>query len=261
MRLLFRIINPLLGLLLLLQGSVLSANDLISARFSTSNIKPWGFINQQGLAEGLLVTLAESLEKESGITIRNQIRPYPRVIHEIAKGSVDFAVMFESPQAAKIGISLGRVVDTHILLVGLPNTPTVDDINELRGRSIGYIRGSKYGGVFDNSQAFDKVSVGSMKQGINMLLKRRIYAMASADQTFYYALRELNIPRHQVTPIMVLNTTSADLYFSRASTQTHLIEPLRSALNALKEKGVLNSIFYENGYYPEQALRPDFNPQ
>ena len=259
MRLLTNFVSFILGLSLLLQASAVFAQDPLIARFSTSNVKPWGFLNQEGMPAGLLISLVHELENEltntrnNRVTINNNIRPYPRVIHEIKKGAIDFAVMFNSPEANKIGIPLGKVADHKILIVGLAGTPPINNLNQLQGKPVGHIRGSKYGPLFDNHQSLNKLPLGSMEQGLNMLLKKRIYAFASADQTLYYALRELQIPSHKVIPLMTVSEVSTALYFSKASTRTYLIQPLTDALAKLKAKGVLDSIFYKDGYLPSSS--------
>jgi polar amino acid transport system substrate-binding protein len=71
------------SLLLCALTSVVNAELPGPAHFSTSNIEPWGYLNDKNKPDGLLSQLAEALAKETNIMVDNQIRPYPRVIHEI----------------------------------------------------------------------------------------------------------------------------------------------------------------------------------
>lgn len=84
-----------------------------------------------------------------------------------------------------------------------------------------------------------------------MLLQNRIHAVATTEQTFYYALKKLNISKNKITSILTIHTTSGDLYFSKASKNIHLIEPFKNALTSLNKKGVLHDIFYKNDYMPD----------
>lgn len=231
-----------------------SASESHKASFSTSNIKPWGY-KDDNVYKGLLYQVADALQTESGISITNQLRPYPRVIQELKNGSVDFAIMFNSPQAREIGKSVGRVVNTKILLISLKDTPKISDLNELSQKHIGYMRGSKYGNDFDNNQNIIKVPLNSMRQGIQMLFKNRLQAIAGAEQTFYFNLKELNISTDDVSQIMVINETSGDLYFSKASKNIHLIEPFAKALKKINQEGKLDKIFYNNAYMPKQRVK------
>jgi ABC-type amino acid transport substrate-binding protein len=94
------------------------------------------------------------------------------------------------------------------------------------------------------------VPLGSMKQGIKMLLNHRIDAMVSTEHSFYFNLKALNISTDQVMPILVVNETPGDLYFSKKSKNKHLIAPFKEALVSLKKKGIINNIFYNNNYMP-----------
>jgi len=240
MQCLFTKIKILAGLLFIILTFPLFASDTTIANFSTSNIKPWGYINAEGHKDGLLVKLALALENETGISINNHLHPYPRVIHEIKNGTTDFAVMFNSPQAREIGISVGWVVDTKILLIGLKNSAAVSSLKDVKGKHIGYLRGSKYGAVFDNNNSFTKVPLDSMQQGIKMLLKKRIHGVVGAERTFYYRLNQLGILAKEVQPLLTISQASGDLYFSKASKNKHLIEPFKAALKKLQLKGRLN---------------------
>ncbi len=216
------------------------------AKFSTSNIKPWGFLTSDNKPSGLLVHLTDALQQElrtEEVVIDNQLRPYPRVIYEIRNGDVDFAVMFKSPSANEIAVSIGKVVDARVLIIGSAERDKIASLNELDGKVVGYIRGSKYGVEFDNNQRMKKLSVASMKQGIDMLLKGRIYALASAEQTLYYAMHKMDIPRENITTMYTVSSVQADLYFSKASLNTHLKVPVQAALGRLKAKGILDQIF------------------
>lgn len=236
------------------------ANETIVAHFSTSNVKPWGFVNKDGVQEGLLIRLVHALENElevdadNRVKIDNHIRPYPRVIHEIKTGAVDFAAMFNSPQSNQFGISIGKITDSKILIVGLSDKPRISSIDQLENRPIGHIRGSKYGPLFDDNKTLNKISLDSMERGIKMLLKGRIYALASADQTLYYALERLKIPSQRIKPMMTVSEVSVELYFSKASAKTELIHPISDALSKLKSKGVLDTIFYQEGYIPKTQV-------
>lgn len=220
------------------------------AKFSTSNVKPWGFLGSDGKPAGLLIRVADALQGElsngSDIVIENQLRPYPRVIHEIKTATVDFAVMFNSPSANSIAVSLGKVVDARVIIIGVADREQIASLDDLAGKVVGHIRGSKYGPDFDDHRTMKKRSLGSMKQGIDMLLNGRIYALASADQTIYYAMQQMDIPRDAITTMYTVSSIQADLYFSKASSNPHLATRVKQALDRLRAKGTLDQIFIED---------------
>ncbi|MDN3681008.1 ABC transporter substrate-binding protein [Vibrio tapetis subsp. quintayensis] len=214
------------------------------AKFSTSNVKPWGFLGSDGKPTGLLIRVADALQGElsngGDIVIENQLRPYPRVIHEIKTATVDFAVMFNSSSANSIAVSLGKVVDARVIIIGVADREPIASLDDLTGKMVGHIRGSKYGPDFDDHRTMKKRSLGSMKQGIDMLLNGRIYALASADQTIYYAMEQMDIPLDAITTMYTVSSIQADLYFSKESSNSYLVTPVKQALDRLRAKGTLD---------------------
>jgi len=215
--------------------------------FVTSTVKPWGFQNEAGQLDGLLVHFAEALTREVNLPMRNQLQPYPRVIHSVSNGTADMAVLFDSPMASDIGLCLGQVTDTEILLVVKQGAPQVASLADLSGWRVGYIRGSKYTPAFDQADNFVRIPINTMQQGLAMLLSGRLDAMTSADQTLFYAMDKMGIAPEQIQRLLVLGTTTASLYMSKRSTKQHLIPYYRAALERLTSSGQLAQIFYRQG--------------
>lgn len=226
---------------------------------STTTVSPWGGLEENGRKTGLLDLFAEALADASGVTIENISRPYPRVIFEMESGQCDLAVMFSSPANGEFAQSLGTVVATNIMLIGRADSPDIKHLDDLGNKMVGHIRGSRYGTAFDQHPTILKVPVLTMEQGLNMLVRKRLDAMASADQTLYYTLREMGLSRLEIKPLLVLKTTTAELFISRKSSHKHLIPRFKKALDDLHINGTLTRIFYENGYYPTGAPRPAWN--
>ncbi len=65
--------------------------------------------------------------------------------------------------------------------------------------------------------------------------------------------KELDISTEEISRLKIINTTSGDLYFSKASKNTHLIKPFTKALKILSDKGICNKFFYKNSYMPVQT--------
>jgi len=215
--------------------------------FMTTTVKPWGYRNKAGEQAGLLVRFIDELALEAQRPYRNQLQPYPRVIHALRSGAADMAVLFDSPKAGDIGYRVGEVVGVDVLLVAQRGTPSVNSLSELKGWRVGFIRGSKYTPAFDSADHFSRIPMNSMQQGLAMLLAGRIDAMASTDQTFFYAMEELALEPDRVQRLLLLGKTSAGLYFSKQSTKQHLIPYYRAALERLESSGQLAKIFLRQG--------------
>lgn len=237
-------------LLRALLPAILSLSALVQAaspgvvRFATSTVKPWGYLDSESREQGLLVSFARELSAEAGVPYRNYLQPYPRVIHSLKSGFVDFAVLFDSPLARQAGIRVGSVVMTEVMVVGAGKQEPLNSIENLAGLRVGYIRGSKYGAAFDNAAHFERVPINAMHQGVAMVIQGRLDAMASADQTLYHALTAMAVKPGQISRLLTLSQTSGGLYMSRTSSHRDLLPVYKEALGRMENSGALASIFY-----------------
>lgn len=213
-------------------------------RFVSTTVEPWGYVTSSGKPDGLLARFVDQLGREAGLPYVNRLQPYPRVKHSLANGQADLAVLFSGPESERIGISLGAVVDTYIMLVGSAGMESIESLDDLQGKLVGYIRGSRYGPEFDNHEGIIKTPVNRMRQGVAMLLTGRLDAMASTDQTLFYTLRKMDVEVGRLSPLLVLGKTQGHLYLSRQSTNQHLAPIYRDALDKLRVSGKLDTLFY-----------------
>jgi len=214
--------------------------------FVTSTVKPWGFQTKAGELDGLLVRFAEELAREVQVPMNNYLQPYPRVIHSVKSGTADMAVLFDSPMMHDIGLRVGQVIETEILVVVKSGTPSATSLADLSGWRVGYIRGSKYTQEFDQADNFIRIPINTMRQGLAMLLTGRLDAMSSADQTLFYAMDTMGVTPDRVQKLLVLGTATAGLYMSKRSKKQRLIPNYRIALERLRSSGRLDEIFFRH---------------
>lgn len=222
---------------------LLSADD--SARFATSTVKPWGFMDEQGQQRGMLVEFAQQLSVETGTKHKNYLQPYPRVLHSLGSGFVDFAVLLDGPLAEQSGIRVGSLFDTEVLIVAKAGIEPLASIDQLAGMTVGHIRGSNYGDKFDKASHFKRMPINTMRQGLAMVLAGRIDAMASADFTLYYGMEKMGLEAEHLSRLLVVRKHTGGLYMSRHTRVQHLMPVYRKAIERMKIQGVLGQIFYK----------------
>jgi polar amino acid transport system substrate-binding protein len=228
------------------------ASDQQVVRFVTTTVEPWGYFNDRGLPDGLLVRFVNLLGREAGLPFTNRLQPYPRVKHSLGNGQADLAVMFVGPESNLLGESLGKVVDTQILMIGRKGMKPVETMESLDGRLVGYIRGSRYGKQFDEYRGFTKVPVNRMRQGIAMLLAGRLDAMVSTDQSLFYTLDKMDLDIDEVSPLLFIGHTQGDLFISHQASDPRLAGVYRQALQRLRTSGRLNPLFFSHDGWGEQ---------
>lgn len=246
---------PFAGLLLCLclVGAPLWAEQQASALplVVTPLVEPWGFIGADGEPTGLLVNFQRELFHRAGLPYEQRMRPYPRVIHDISIGKGDFGVMFNSPQADAVGRSLGAVVTMRILVVSRVQSDAMQSLDDLAGLRVGYVRGSKYGPMFDNNPAFEHIPVNSAEQGLRMLMTHRLDAMASTEQSLIYASVITGIPTGHLQVALELGKARADFYVSHSNKQSQWQGALQSALAGMARDGSLRRLFYQHDLWPQ----------
>jgi polar amino acid transport system substrate-binding protein len=211
-------------------------------RFASSSVEPWG-IHEGKEKQGLLVSVINALALETAIAVNIELQPYPRVVHSLYSGRADFAFLFDSPSTRESAIRIGHLVNSRMIVVGRAGSPPLNSLKELEGKSVGLIRGSKYGIEFDNATHFHKEPVSSMSQGLAMLIRNRTDAMAGTDQSVYWAMRKMNVGAKRLSKLYVMGGTSGSLYISKTSEYQHLIPVYKKALETLHHNGTIKRIF------------------
>jgi len=216
--------------------------EVETVHFATTSVKPWG-IRTAGTIQGLLVSVVEALEQQTCIPIANELQPYPRVVHSLHSGHVDFAILFDSEFSKQAAIHIGHVVDTSMIVVAQAGSPQMRSLDELQGMKVGLIRGSKYGVAFDDATHFKRIQVSNMEQGLAMLLRDRVDVMVGTDQALFWAMQKMDVGAKRLSKVFVLAGATGSLYASKHSTRLDLIPVYQRALQTLRDNGTLERIF------------------
>ncbi|MFY0664871.1 MAG: transporter substrate-binding domain-containing protein [Natronospirillum sp.] len=210
--------------------------------FAIADVWPWGY-SDDGKPSGLLVTLTDRLLAEAALDARVELRPHLRAINGIADGTADFAYLFADPTLNPDAISLAIIIESFTLLTVLAS-PSRDapELKDFVGRRVGYIRGTYYGEAFAELDAI-KIPAEDGAQALQLLQRGRVDAIITTDQAVYNAADLLGIARSQLSSTVLIRSQVGHLYLSHLSPYGHLAEPLRHALNHLREDGFLQQLF------------------
>ncbi len=105
------------------------------------------------------------------------------------------------------------------------------------------MRGSKYGPIFDDADHFTRIPINTMSQALAMLKRGRIDAMAGVDQTFFWAMKQMQLSPNEFSELITISRPTISLYISQHSQHKPLTPLYRDALQRLKEKGIIDQIF------------------
>jgi polar amino acid transport system substrate-binding protein len=234
-------------LCLLLTTAALHSQPVSTAPviFANSLIKPWG-MEVNGSAQGLLIDVQYALSLETGLEHQVQLQPYGRVIHSIYAGDVDMAALFDARTDLSRVIKIAAIAESPVIIVGRSGMQPLTSIDELSGKLVGHMRGSKYGPIFDDATHFRKIPINTMQQALAMLIRGRIDAMTGVDLTFYWAIQQKRFSPTNFTPLLEISRPTVSLYMSKKSSRLELIPTYRAAMQKLHRSGVIDEIFGHN---------------
>ncbi len=215
----------------------------VVALFSTPDVWPWGYSGQGGKPAGMLPDLIGRLSVVAGIPVNNRLRPHRRAIRELETGEADFVPLFQSPVNDQAGIRVGLITRVRILLTSLAGDHPPASMDDLAGQAVGFIRGTYYGPAFEQADRVDKIPVDGLTQAVEMLRLGRIDALVSSDQALYHTLAAMDLPVAAFHTRTVIASQAAWLYMSRRAKHPQLLEPVRAAMQQLRESGELDEIF------------------
>src|SRR5690606_2281177 len=129
-------------------------------------------------------------------------------------------------------------------------TAAITQLDDLNGRYVGHVRGSRYGAAFDEHPGLIRVPVTDAEQGLRMLLAGRLEAMASTEHSLLYALYNAGLNAADIRIALPLLEARADLYISRRAADAPWREALQQALNAMQADNRLAAALYSHPYWP-----------
>lgn len=211
--------------------------------FATAEVWPWGFQGPEGEPAGTLIQVTDRIAAVTALPLFNELRPHRRAIVELASGSADFAVLFESPANNAIAIPVETLLTVRVILAGRAGEDYPLSLEGLAGREVAYIRGTYYGEDFARNDRIIKVPVASLHQALEMLRLGRVDAIVASDQALYRTLNAQGLDDTDLRTDVVIARQKAYLYMSRKARHPELFEPVRQAVRQMRDAGELDAIF------------------
>jgi polar amino acid transport system substrate-binding protein len=225
-----------------------SLNDrLTPIIMSSAEVWPWGFYDAGGNPSGSLVRFADRLATIANRPLLNNLRPHARVLRELTNGDVDFVTLFESPKAEAGGLAVDTVATVKILMIGRAGDTYPLTLRQLRGEMVGYIRGTYYGEAFEQDERVQKVPVADLRQAVDMLRLGRIRALVASDYAFGHTISAMGLEAGEFRQDVAIAEQKGVLYMSRQARYPELFEPVKDALQQMRETGELAEIFRPPG--------------
>jgi len=158
--------KKIIVLAILLSWIILSAQICANERiqvYGYSDYLPYMDGNKED-AKGLYSVLIKEIFKRADVDIKLEIYPWVRALYFAEKGKGGFGLLFKSKARLKIFDYSDEVFPERMYLYTLKGKDfKFDNIDDLRGKKIGIVRGYSYGESFNKAIKDKKVNVQSVR--------------------------------------------------------------------------------------------------
>lgn len=204
-------------------------------------IAPYGMIDTHGRKEGLFVDAFDLIARELRRRIDVTVAPYARAIAMLRSGEADLLIATSNATIAQMAEPMGMLWATDVIAIGRDGFKPGGQ-HDLRGRTIGMVRGSDYGAAFLDEREFRKHEITDQVQGIRMLLEDRLDATVGTRLAVFHAMRLLGVQRARLGGSIFVQEREIHLHLGRRGSDEALATDLRRAVQELRTKGKADAL-------------------
>lgn len=212
---------------------------------------PWGFLDGDGQPTGMMYEIANRIAEVAGFSPTNALVPYARTALDIESGNADMTLRFSNEHMERVGLSVTPVVTMPVILVG-PRGVQYRSLSELRGKTVGVVRTSRYVDAFDADSAIQKYAVNDYEIMARMIAMRRLDAGVGSSAGLYYGAYKAGVKPDELGKPLVLGNNDFILFLSKKSARPETIGALKAAVEKLNASGEIPQIVrkYTSTYDP-----------
>jgi polar amino acid transport system substrate-binding protein len=194
---------------------------------SSQAIEPWG---DAASGDGLAPRFLRWLAGQSGLQLRQDIRPLPRVVEDLRSGQNALALITASAERDGFGLEVCRPTAIRLSVIYRDAGRKLSQA-DLRHRPVGILRGTHTLDDFLADSGADRVYVNDLHQGFRMLRIGRLDAMMCVRPGCGRTLREISTPGDKWAELSISNEPMA-VYVSHAhplARDAAMLDKLRAA--------------------------------
>lgn len=204
-------------------------------------VAPYGMLGAGGRKSGLFVEAFDLIARQSGHHIETSVVPYARAIAMLRSGAADLMIATSNSAIAEAGEPMGMLWAAEVIAVARAGVK-LDGQDDLRGRTIGMLRGSDYGAAFLDEREYRKHEITDQVQGIRMLLEGRLDASVGTRLEVFHAMRQLGVGRGRLGSSIAVQPREIHLHLGRRSADEALASELRRTVQELRTSGKADAL-------------------
>lgn len=205
--------------------------------FGVLSAPPYGLEREDKSVSGSNHDIAELIAAKAGLTFTYRLEPLPRLVSDLKAGKLDLMIMF--PTAETSDFAIAEIMPNNTVVL-----PKLGDsfltYADLKGKTIGGLRGAVYDRQVTADEDVRKYDVESYRMGLQMTQRGRLDGMIGPDFGLYYQMTLDGLKRDEFGPPLVLNTRMLFLLGSKKLTP-ELMARLKSATEELRGGGLIDA--------------------
>jgi ABC-type amino acid transport substrate-binding protein len=204
-------------------------------------IAPYGMLDAGGRKSGLFVEAFDQLARESRRRIDVTVAPYARAIAMLRSGEADLMIASSSSVIVEISEPMGMLWTAEVVAVSRAGL-TLQGQDDLRGRTVGMVRGADYGAAFLDERDYRKHDINDPLQGMRMLQEGRLDAIVGTRLGVLHAMQALRVPRARLGSVITVQSREIHLHLGRRSEDEALASELRRAVQEMRSSGKADAL-------------------
>ena len=216
------------------------AIETIKLEIRTIGIPPYGIENEAD-PSGIYYDAANLLVQKAGYQADNLIYPYARIIEELKSGDTDLTIMFKYKELVDHVIYIAPLPTLRTVVIGRLGT-SYNSIDELNGKTIGYLRGARFSDTIDNSPLIIKQATDDFSQGARMLMSGRVDALIGPLDPILKAVENIGSKKSLLGTPFTVDERTPWVQISKKSVDKVSIEKLKNIFLNIVLSGELNDI-------------------
>ncbi len=206
----------------------------------TIGIPPYG-IRSDTNPGGIYYDLANRLAEASGHKSNNYFYPYARIVNELKSGQTDLTIMFKYKELEGHVEYIAPLPALKMVVVGLAGS-NINSIEDLKGKTIAYLRGAKFGDMIDDDPDIQKQATKDFLQGAEMLAFNRVDAIIGPLAPILSALAEVEGKTVILAEPIVVSERTPWIQISNKSVNRLNAEALRELFLEIVARGEFDTI-------------------
>jgi polar amino acid transport system substrate-binding protein len=209
--------------------------------------EPWGYYSQtgdpdapKGQLKGIWIEIIRLFTKQTGIEFNTTVAPHARVLQNLEHGKIDMSFQIRPNQDSKSILYIAEMFPVEVIAVSIKNNP-VAAYEDLMGKRIGIVRGTKVAQPFDNDRQLFKQPYRNYNIILSMLFQKRLDVVVGDRVSISYLIKKNNFP-DTCNSSFLLRKSSIWMQISVFSLHKHYMNRLVKANTRFTQRGEYSKV-------------------